>query len=420
MDLDGFKSINDTLGHNAGDLILRSAAERLQRSMRPSDMVSRDPESGGDVEFARLGGDEFTALLLDIECPQDALLVARRILELMRRPHVVSGQEVALTTSIGVALYPDDGEDAATLLKHADTAMYHAKDSGRNNCKFYSAALTEVAVRRVEMATNLRLALERGEFQLVYQPQLDAASGRFDSVEALLRWEHPVQGTIGPLTFIPSAEETGLILPIGRWVLQTACADAVRWQRDGHPLRVAVNLSPLQFRDPNLVGMIQDVLAQTGLPAELLEVEITESVAMEDTAATLATLNALRDHGVRIALDDFGTGYSSLSYLKRMPLSHLKVDRSFVSGLPHDGESQAIVRAILAMADSLGLNVTAEGVETLEQAQALHAMGCEALQGYLFSRPVPAARIPALLAQGWSLTDLSPDHVEPGPLRRQA
>ena len=413
LDLDGFKNINDTMGHAAGDQILQSAADRLRMGVRPTDMVSRTADVGAAVELARLGGDEFTALILGIARPDDALVVAHRVHDLMRAPFVVDGTEVTLTASIGIALYPEDGADAATLLKHADTAMYHAKDSGRDNCQFYSPSLTAHAMQRMELKTSLRLAVERQEFSLVYQPQLDVTAGHIHSVEALIRWNHPVRGMIPPLEFIPLAEECGLILPIGQWVLRKACADAVGWQRAGRPLRVAVNLSPLQFKDPNLVQMILDALAVTGLESGLLEVEITESVAMENTAATMATLNALRENGVRVSLDDFGTGYSSLSYLKRMPLNNLKVDRSFVSGLPHDEENHAIVRAILAMAGTLGLSVTAEGVETLEQARALKALACDSLQGYFFSKPVPAGDIPALLTQCWSLTDpaLSRDAV---------
>ena len=412
MDLDGFKTVNDTLGHNAGDQILQAAADRLRESIRPTDLVARGTEEAyAEVELARLGGDEFTALILDIKRPEDALAVAQRIHHLMRQPFVLDGRQVRLSASIGVALFPNDGADAATLLKHADTAMYHAKELGRDNCQFYSAALTQNAMERMDLEALLRTALERNEFSVVYQPQFDVAAGRIHSVEALIRWPHPLRGLIAPLDFIPLAEETGLILPIGQWVLRTACADAARWMRDGHPLRVAVNLSPLQFKDPKLVQMVLDILTETGLPADLLELEVTEGAVMADNPATMAILNAFRDCGVRFALDDFGTGYSSLSYLKRMPLSNLKVDRSFVSGLPDDSENRAIVRAILAMADSLGLSVTAEGVETLEQAQALKTMACNLLQGYYFSKPVPAAAIPELLTRRWSLDAAEPQRA---------
>ena len=403
MDLDGFKNINDSMGHGVGDKILQSVADRLRECVRPSDMVSRATEPGSEVELARLGGDEFTALVLDLERAEDAMNIARRILETMQRPFALQGRDVGLSTSIGIALYPQDGEDAVTLLEHADTAMYHAKASGRGQCEFYSAALTERAVLRMSLESSLRVALERNEFHLCYQPQIDAASGRIHSVEALIRWAHPERGLIAPLDFIPLAEENGLIVPIGKWVLKTACADAARWQRAGHSVRVAVNLSPLQFKDPTLVQTVVQTCTDTGLAPQQLELEITEGAILQDTKATMATLEAFRDHGVCIALDDFGTGYSSLSYLKRMPLSHIKVDRSFVSGLPDDADSRAIVSAILAMADSLGISVVAEGVETLAQAQALKRMSCATLQGYFFSKPMAAANIPALLGRRWSL-----------------
>ena len=411
MDLDGFKAINDTMGHNTGDMILQWAADRLHRCVRPSDMVSRlDPDSI-DVEFARLGGDEFTAIIPNITQAEDALRVAHRIREQMRRPFMLDGRDIVLTASIGIAVYPDDGLDAASLLKHADTAMYHAKDNGRDNCQFYSASLTQRAQQRLDLESNLRQALDRNEFSLVYQPQLDLASGRIHSVEALIRWNHPVEGTIAPLDFIPLAEENGLIVPIGEWVLRTACSDAARWQRDGHGLTVAVNLSPMQFKDPTLVSTVLAILAQTGLAPNLLELEVTETAVMEDSVATLATLEALNAHGIHIALDDFGTGYSSMSYLKRMPLNNLKVDQSFVQGLPHDRDNHAIVRAILSLAKNLGFSVTAEGVETLEQVEALKAMACDSLQGYYFSKPVPAADIPALLDRIWEMGGPAPEQA---------
>ena len=318
---------------------------------------------------------------------------------------MLQDREVMLTASVGIALYPQDGEDAATLLKHADTAMYLAKDLGRNNSQFYSASLTETALKRMALESDLRLALERGEFYLVYQPQYDVTSGTIRSVEALIRWKRPRHGNVPPVEFIAVAEHCGLIVPMGQWVLRTACAAAAQWQRAGLDLRLAVNLSPQQFKDPQLVQMVTDTLAQTGLRAELLELEITEGALMEDSVATMATLNAFRGHGVQIALDDFGTGYSSLSYLKRMPLSSLKIDQSFVAGLPADAENLAIVRAILAMASSLGLSVTAEGVETLAQARCLRDLNCDFLQGFFFSQGISGTEIPALLDKRWSLND---------------
>jgi diguanylate cyclase (GGDEF)-like protein/PAS domain S-box-containing protein len=400
MDLDGFKGINDTMGHSAGDLVLQSAAERLRQGLRASDLVSRGSNAPADVELARLGGDEFTALIVDIARPEDALAIAQRVLELMRQPFHVGERQVLLTASIGIAVYPEDGADGATLLKHADTAMYHAKDLGRDNCQYYSAALTELALQRMELGASLRQALERAELSLAYQPQIDAITGSIVAFEALIRWQHPVRGTVAPMEFIPLAEANGLIVPIGQWVLRTACGEAARWQADGRELRVAVNLSPLQFRDPDLVDVVREALAAAGLAPHLLELEITESALMEDTSGTFAMLSALRDLGVRVALDDFGTGYSSMGYLKRMPLSNLKIDRSFVDGLPHDADDYAIVRAILSLAKSLGLKVTAEGVETPEQVRTLKKMACDVLQGYHFSKPVGADEIAVMINAG--------------------
>ena len=409
MDLDGFKNINDSMGHAAGDLLLQRAAERLRDGLRPTDLLSRpvglSEEADTAFELARLGGDEFTALVLDIQCPEDAMAVAQRVGQMMRRPFTLDGRDVTLTASVGIALFPEDGRDSATLLKHADTAMYHAKRSGRDNAQVYSASLTQAILQRLELDSSLRLALERNEFHLAYQPQVDAATGSVRSVEALIRWNHPARGLVSPLEFIPLAEENGLIDRIGLWVLQTACTDAARWRAQGLALTVAVNLSPLQFKSPGLPQLVIDVLAQTGLPPSCLELEVTEGALMENTNATRAALQALHAHGLRIALDDFGTGYSSLAYLTRMPISNIKVDRCFVAGLLEGGESEAIVRAVLAMAHSLGMRVTAEGVETIEQARALKAMACDCLQGFYFSRPVAAAAIVSLASRQWTLID---------------
>jgi diguanylate cyclase (GGDEF)-like protein len=393
IDLDGFKGVNDTLGHHAGDLLLQWSADRLKATLRPEDMISRGGETGSDQGLARLGGDEFVALIRDFAEVEDALIVARRLRDVMRRPFTLEGREIVLTTSIGIALYPEDGLEASTLLKHADSAMYHAKSSGRDCAQLYSASLTRNAIERLDRVTDLRHALERGEFSLAFQPQIDLASDRIDSVEALIRWNQPNVGLVSPAEFIPLAEEVGLIVPIGAWVLEAACTAAAGWRSAGRPLRVAVNLSPSQFKDPHLLERVQETLAQTGLPPSLLELEITEGAIMEDSAATMATMKTLRDIGIRIALDDFGTGYSSMSYLKRMPLDTLKIDRSFISGLPRDRESQAIVRAILSLAKSLGFRVTAEGVETVEQVDMLREMACDNLQGFHFSRPVPPGEI---------------------------
>ena len=406
MDLNGFKHINDTMGHSTGDLILQLAAQRLRNGLRPSDTLSpmeHNDDYARKIGLARLGGDEFTAVVLNISCPEDALMVARRIGKMMRRAFVLDGREVTLTTSIGIAMYPEDGTDAATLLKHADTAMYLAKRSGRDNAQLYSAALTQEIIDRMELDANLRVALERNEFHLEYQPQIHVASGQVRSVEALIRWTHPVRGVVSPLEFISRAEENGLIECIGEWVLRTACADAARWSREGLRMRVAVNLSPLQLRCDHLPKLVAKVLEETGLAPKLLELEVTEGALMENTSATRATLQTMHDLGIRIALDDFGTGYSSLAYLTRMPIGHLKIDKYFVAGLLEGGESKAIVRAVLAMAQSLDMQVTAEGVESLEQALLLKTLGCDYLQGFHFSRPISAPAIPAILSQHWPL-----------------
>ena len=408
MDLDGFKTINDSMGHACGDLILQQTAERLRNGLRPKDVLSRAPVTGdestnSEVDLARMGGDEFTAMVLDIQSPDEALAVASRIGALMRRPFVLQGRDVTLTSSIGIAIYPQDGADAATLLQHADTAMYHAKRSGRDNAQLYCTALTSDVLTRMDLDAGLRVALERDEFHLVYQPQIDAASGRMCAVEALIRWNHPTRGLVSPLEFIPLAEENGSIEHIGLWVLRTATADAARWNKSGTPLKVAVNLSPLQFNNPQLAGLVATTLALAGLPPRLLELEVTEGALMAHTAATRQTLTALRDQGISIALDDFGTGFSSLGYLTRMPIGNIKIDKCFITGLHESGENEAIVRAVLAMAGSLGMRVTAEGVETRAQARALKAMACDALQGFYFSRPVAADRIAALLTQCWDL-----------------
>jgi len=394
LDLDGFKDVNDTRGHGAGDLLLQWVADRLRQGVRPSDAVARP---GASMEIARLGGDEFTVLLTNLHHPNDALRVAHRIHDLIRRPFRLGDREVVLTTSIGIALHPDDGEDASTLLKHADTAMYHAKDQGRNNCQFYSASLTEEALRRLDLESNLRVALERGEFFLEYQPQLDVASGRVKSVEALMRWRHPTHGLIPPMQFVPAAEENGLIVPIGDWVLRESCAQAARWQADGIAIGVAVNLSAVQFARTQVAARVRTALAEAGLDPRWLELEVTEGALMDDNDITLSTLKALREAGIRLALDDFGTGYSSLSYLHRLPLNILKIDKSFVRGLPSDRDSLTIVRTIVSLAKNLGFELTAEGVETAEQARVLRELGCETLQGYHVGRPMSADAVTALL-----------------------
>lgn len=406
LDLDGFKGINDSLGHGVGNLVLQWVADRLRSGLRPGDVLGRqtlgdanDPTDTDDLPVVRLGGDEFAVLLPNISESEDALAIAHRIRELIGRPFVIEGQEIVITGSIGIALFPNDAHDAENLLTHAETAMYAAKAKGRGNCQYYSASLTERAVARLELESALHRALENREFHLLYQPQIDAISGTIRGVEALIRWQHPEKGLISPLDFIPLAEEIGLILPIGAWVLETACADAMRWQALGlAPIQMSVNISPIQFRDPALREKILAALAASGLPATQLEIEITESTLMEDASRTLALLRVLRDMGIHIALDDFGTGYSSLQYLKQLPLTKLKIDRAFVRDMPDSKADEAIVRAVVSLAQTLDMRVTAEGVETSDQHSALAALGCHVIQGFHFSKPVSFDTIATLLS----------------------
>ncbi len=404
MDLDSFKRINDTLGHNVGDLLLKVVSERLHDTIRPGDVVAHDavldnvarqPPSGN---LARLGGDEFTILIPDLDRVEDALNVAHRVKDAMRRPFHLDGHEIFVTASIGISLYPEDGEDCTSLLKYADTAMYHAKNCGKNNAKLYSSALTTQIMSHVKLEVGLRRALQNNELYLQYQPQIDVRANRIVGVEALVRWRHPEHGIIPPNDFIPLAEETGLIVPIGEWVLRTACSQARAWHREcRHGVRVAVNLSARQFKDENLAQTVLSVLNDTGLDPRMLELELTEGTLMDDALATLATLEQLRAIGVYLSIDDFGTGYSSMNYLKRFDVRALKIDKSFISGLPQDSENAAITRAIIAMAHGLKMAVVAEGVETDEQLALLEQYGCDVAQGYLLGRPTAEGAIAEML-----------------------
>jgi predicted signal transduction protein with EAL and GGDEF domain/FixJ family two-component response regulator len=400
LDLDGFKHINDTLGHNAGDQLLKLVSARLREGLRAGDLVSRTGGKGPGFHFARLGGDEFTVILPALTDVSVAAGVAARIQELVARPFDIDSEEVVVTSSIGIAVFPDDGEDATSLLKHADTAMYHAKDAGRNNSQIYSAALTTRAKRRLELETHLRRALERNEFCLYFQPQVMACDGSVPSLEALIRWNHPDTGLIPPNEFIPIAEESGLIVPIGEWVLRQACIQAKAWRDAGlGPLCVAVNLSGRQVRRDNFVRFVLETVSEVGIDPSLLELELTESILMDLASGDDEKLCRLRDAGIRFSIDDFGTGYSSLSYVKRLPIDALKVDQSFVTGLPGNANDAAITRAIISMASSLGIPVIGEGVETPAQAAFLRSAGCHKLQGYLFGRPAPAHEIETLLRE---------------------
>jgi diguanylate cyclase (GGDEF)-like protein/PAS domain S-box-containing protein len=388
LDLDRFKQINDTLGHSIGDRLLRAVAGRLARCLRQDDTV------------ARLGGDEFAILLEDLDHPEDVAPILEKLMATMRHPFVLEGQEFFLSFSIGISLYPRDGGDAETLLRNADTAMYRAKAEGRSSYRFYTADMNARAFERLDLESRLRRALERDEFVLHYQPKLDLGSGRVTGVEALLRWRHPDQGLVPPGEFIPMLEETGMIVPVGRWVLHEACRQARVWQQAGlPPLTMAVNLSTHQFRRDDVCALVREMLAIHQLPATELELEITESALMDDVGRAAASIRQLRDLGVRVAIDDFGTGYSSLAYLKRFAITSLKIDRAFVRDVCDDQDDAAIVAAVLAMAQRLQLQVVAEGVETRDQLEFLRSEGCDQMQGYLLARPMPAGQLPGWLAE---------------------
>ena len=396
IDLDRFKFVNDTLGHDAGDTLLKLIADRLRDATREVDTV------------ARLGGDEFVLLLPQHANSDPGQLILQRVLDAVAQPLQVNGHEFFLTCSMGVATYPDDGDSAETLIKHADIAMYRAKEQGRNHWQSYAPAMNASMLARLSLESELRHALERGQFHLVYQPQVELDSGTVVGMEALLRWQHPVLGAIAPGDFIHLAEEMGLIVPIGAWVLQTACAQAKAWQRAGlGGLRLAVNLSARQFRQSGLLQSVREILAATGLEARFLELELTESMMMQDVEQAIATMGKLKALGLQLSIDDFGTGYSSLAHLRHFPIDVLKIDKSFVSDILYSADDAAIVHAIIALAHSLRLKVIAEGVETAQQLDFLRQHGCDQMQGYLFSRPLAAPAFEQLLRQGIMLPALA-------------
>ncbi len=385
LDLDRFKMINDTLGHDVGDLLLKGVAERLGNCVRDGDTI------------ARLGGDEFVIMLGDVGKKSDVAQVAKKIIEGLSTPFNLAGEEFVATSSVGISLYPHDGKDPHALLKNADTAMYRAKEDGRNNFKFYSSDMNEKAVESLQMEASIRRGLERNEFILYYQPQVSLQSGEIIGVEALIRWMHPEEGLIAPFKFLPIAEETGLIVPMGEQVLYQACRQAVLWHQAGWSLKVSVNIAARQFKHVNLPKLVSKVLTETGLPAELLDLELTEGILMDQVDQAVETLESLKLIGVFLSLDDFGTGYSSLSYLKKFALDALKIDRSFVMDIPNDNDDMAITRAVVEMGRSLGLDVIAEGVENEEQLCFLKSIGCQSMQGFYFSKPVPADEIERML-----------------------
>jgi diguanylate cyclase (GGDEF)-like protein/PAS domain S-box-containing protein len=380
LDLDRFKYVNDSLGHAAGDLLLQSVAQRLQDGLRACDTISRQ------------GGDEFVILLPGLACPEDAGAIARKLLGLLNAPHVIEGQTLHINGSIGISLYPSDGSDGETLIKNADMAMYCAKERGRNNFQFYLSAMNAKAVERQTLESALRFAIDRGEFFLNYQPKVCLKTGKTMGVEALLRWRRPDRGLVPPSQFVPVAEDAGLIVAIGQWALATACRQARAWQLEGMQfLPVSVNVSALEFRDIGFVEKVKAILSETGLPAQFLEMELTEGVLMEDPGPTVSALQELKRMGIRLAVDDFGTGHSSLSYLRQFPIDALKIDRSFVKQITAKTGDSKIISAIIGMAKSLEYLVVAEGIETCEQKSYLQDQGCAQGQGYLFSRPLSAA-----------------------------
>jgi diguanylate cyclase (GGDEF)-like protein len=387
LDLDRFKNINDTLGHGVGDRVLQEAARRITGAMRSSDLV------------ARLGGDEFVVLVESFSDTAHLSDIASKVLEAFRPTFMVDGQELGLSASVGICTYPQDGVDAPALLSNADIAMYRAKDQGRNRLCFYAAELNTLSQERLALEAALRHALERNEIEVFYQPKIGFGHGRVTGVEALIRWRHGELGLLMPDKFIALAEETGIIIPIGYWTIRRVCERTRRWAEQGTPLPVAVNLSATQFHEPDLVSELAAIFKATGASPHHLELEITESMVMKDPERAVGVMEALRAMGVRISIDDFGTGHSSLGYLKRFPINQLKVDRSFVRDLPHNGDDVAITRAVIAMAHSLKMSVVAEGVEHREQFELLRSEGCDEFQGYYCRPPLEEAELMRFLAE---------------------
>jgi len=415
LDLDHFKQVNDTLGHDVGDELLKQASTRLNDAVREHDTVTRARSSDFETKtaleshtVARLGGDEFVVLITNITTERDAAIVARRIGAVIAEPFDLAETTVNITTTIGISVYPDDGSDSETLLKHSDIALYHAKENGRNRFQFYSREIHEASIARFSLEKKLKSAIDEELLDLVYQPKIDLKTRAVVGVEALVRWHDDEYGNISPAEFIPLAEETGLIIPLGRWVMLEACMQMQNWVAQGLEFEsVAINCSTVQFVRSDMTQLVTEVLEESGIAAELLEIELTESLLLQDTEQGIKILNELKERGVQVSIDDFGTGFSSLSYLKKLPVDKLKIDHSFVRDLVNDTGDQAITSAIITLSHKLDLVVVAEGVENFEQCEMLTQMGCDQMQGYLVSKPLTAIELERWLRKPLSLEDFS-------------
>jgi diguanylate cyclase (GGDEF)-like protein len=400
IDIDNFKRINDTPGHQSGDKLLAAFADRLSKHLRETDIVTRTSEKEASRVIARLAGDEFIILLPRVNGPGESQKVARRILESLAEPFIISVQELFVSASIGIAMYPEDGETSGELLKNADIAMYHAKNLGRNNFQYYSSKLNEESAEKLKIESKLRHALENDSLELHYQPQVNLSTGEISGVEALLRWDDPDLGKITPDVFIPIAEEFGLIVKISEWVINEACRQAQRWRMMYNlPITMSINISAVHFNNQNLENMIASALKVSGLNPRFLELELTETSILQDLGQATETLETFKSMGLKLALDDFGTGYSSLSYLMKLPFDKLKIDQSFIRNLKTETKGTAIVSAIISMSHSLGLSVIAEGVEQEEHMQILLQMRCDHVQGYYVSRPLTADKFEGFIRE---------------------